>query len=293
MKGQGAEDMKTVRIACWFAVIFPGLVCALGQSPGSPPVRISEDSAAGLELWQTTLGRLWIPAPGADVIRHLQWEQAEQRVYDYPESQVRKGDVVIDAGAHIGAFTRIALQAGARMVIAIEPESANLAAFRRNFSADLKGGRVVLVSKGLWNGPGKLPLHISPAGDSHSIVTGREGGKEETIELIALDALVAELKPPSIDFIKMDIEGAEKKALQGALQTLSRFHPRLAISSYHEPGDPAEICRTVWSAWAGYLVGSKDVLQVQPGKAVPKVLFFYEGAREKGQNRKSSLVPFL
>jgi FkbM family methyltransferase len=169
------------------------------------------------------------------------------------------------------------------MVIAIEPESANLSAFRRNFSEDLRGGRVVLVAKGLWSGSGRLPLRISPVGDSHSIVAGQTGGKEQTIELIALDTLVAALKPPRIDFIKMDIEGAEKNALQGALQTLSRFHPRLAISSYHAPGDPAEICRIVWSAWTGYMVGSKDSFQVQPGRSVPKVLFFYAGARDKGQ----------
>jgi FkbM family methyltransferase len=182
---------------------------------------------------------------------------------------------VIDCGAHIGGFTRIALLAGASLVIAVEPEKSNVVAFRRNFAEALKNGKVVLVEKGVWDSRGRLPLHLSSVGDSHSVAIGQDSGKDQTIELTTIDALVGDLKLPRVDFIKIDIEGAEKNALLGAKQTLKRARPRLAVSSYHKKGDPAEICSTVWTLQPSYLVESKDRLRCPDGSEIPKVLFFH------------------
>src|SRR5690606_20213474 len=44
-----------------------------------------------------------------------------------------------------------------------------------------------------------------------------------------------------LDFIKMDIEGAEMAALAGASNAIREFRPRLAISGYHKPEDLWEI----------------------------------------------------
>jgi hypothetical protein len=49
---------------------------------------------------------------------------------------------------------------------------------------------------------------------------------------------VAELKLPRVDFIKMDIEGAEKQALAGGARTLAAYRPRMEISVDHLPEDP-------------------------------------------------------
>jgi FkbM family methyltransferase len=263
-----------------------GLAAAIGlvahsqevtpPSPGGKPaVRVEVDPRAGLELWQTMLGRLWIPAPGQDVMRHLQWEQAVEKVYHHPLVHVRPGDVVIDCGTHIGAFTRVALNEGASLVIAIEPEQANLAAFQRNFAKELKAGKVRLIPKGVLDAAGKLQLHLSKVGDSHSIVIPQNAGKDEAIEVTTLDSLADSLKLQRVDFIKLDIEGSEQKALQGARNVIRRFQPRLAVSSYHQKGDPAAICSIVWQVRADYLVVSKDLLESRDGTAVPKVLFFF------------------
>jgi FkbM family methyltransferase len=239
------------------------------------PVLLKEDPATRLELWQTALGQLWIPRPGKDVIKHLEWEQSVQKVYYHQDAHVRPGDVVIDCGAHIGGFTRVALRAGARMVVAIEPESANLIGFEKNLAQELKAGQVKLIRMGVWDTSGRLSLHLSRVGDSHSLVTDHRDKGDQTVEVTTLDALSENLKLAQIDFVKMDIEGAEQRALRGATQLLKRWHPRLAISSYHLKGDPAAISGIVWEAFPGYRVASKDLFKAPGRDAVPKVLFFY------------------
>ena len=253
------------------------------SQPAATPVKavqgplklIKTDADAGLELWQTALGQLWIPQPGYYVIKHLEWEETVEKVYDHPLVHVHSDDVVIDCGAHIGGFTRVALQAGARLVVAIEPEEANLRAFRRNLERELKSSRVILISKGVWETAGKLPLHLSTTGDSHSIIFAQKGPGDAEIEVTTLDVLAGELGLEKVDFIKMDIEGSEANALRGARHVLERWKPRLALSGYHVKGDPATLCALVWGTRSDYLVTTKDLIKAPHGATVPKVLFFY------------------
>jgi FkbM family methyltransferase len=278
--------MKTLASVLCGVFIATTIPASFNQSvvpPAAPPVMppdtpltlIQEDAAQGLELWDTLLGRLWIPKPGIYVIKHLQWEQAIQKVYDHPQVHVRPGDVVIDCGAHIGGFTRVALRAGARLVVAIEPEQANLVAFRRNLEAELKAGKVKLIEMGVWDKTGRLARHVSKTGDSHSVVLPQNGQRDESIEVTTIDDLANHLKLTRVDYIKMDIEGAERNALRGAHHVLRRFKPRLAISSYHLKGDPGAIATLVWESRVDYLVDSKDFVEGPEGSTVPKVLFFH------------------
>ena len=236
---------------------------------------VRDDSAASLELWETALGRLWIPKPGSAVIKHLEWEQSVQKVYDHPSARVSRGDVVLDCGAHIGGFARVALAAGARLVVAIEPEKSNVLALRRNCADAIMRGKVILVQKGVWDKHGNLPLHLSSIGDSHSVSITQNFGKDQIIELTTIDDIVRNLKLSQVDYIKLDIEGSELNALKGAIQTLKRWRPRLAVSAYHKKGDPAAICSAVWEVQPGYLVDSKDLLHNKDGSEFPKVLFFH------------------
>jgi len=61
------------------------------------------------------------------------------------------GDVVFDCGANIGVYTRVALAAGAKLVVAIEPAPENVECLRPQLRGRDRQGRVIVVPKGVWD----------------------------------------------------------------------------------------------------------------------------------------------
>jgi hypothetical protein len=61
------------------------------------------------------------------------------------------------------------------------------------------------------------------------------------VPLRSIDFLVNTKDIAKIDFIKLDVEGAELDSIRGARASILRFKPRLAISLYHKPNDLFEI----------------------------------------------------
>ena len=59
----------------------------------------------------------------------------------------------------------------------------------------------------------------------------------EVAQIITLDEYVREKNLPRVDFIKLDVEGAELDVLKGAAATIARFKPILALSAYHKLDD--------------------------------------------------------
>jgi hypothetical protein len=98
-------------------------------------------------LWNTPDGDYWMPSASGD---KLLYDVAEQKRNIYG-TRMRPDDIVLDAGANIGVFTRKALSAGAAKVIAIEPGPENLECLRRNFATEIADGRVTVYPKGVWD----------------------------------------------------------------------------------------------------------------------------------------------
>jgi FkbM family methyltransferase len=134
----------------------------------------------------------------------------------------------------VGAFVRKALDAGAGKIVAIEPAPENLECLRCNFPREIASGVVVIYPKGVWDKEDILKMSIDPknsAGDS--FVRTAKDAQFISLPLTTIDKLVAELNLPRVDFINMDIEGAEQHALAGTKETISRFHPRMSLCIYH------------------------------------------------------------
>jgi FkbM family methyltransferase len=168
------------------------------------------------------------------------------------------------------------LAAGAKQVVAIEPAPENIESLRRNFKDEIAAGRVILYPKGVWDKDEVLPMQIDPNNSAaDSFLIHREGGTEvRGIPLTTIDKLVNELKLDRVDFIKMDIEGAEPKALVGGRETIAKYHPRMALCTYHAPDHPQKVPELARAAWPGYTVECGPCAEANHAVR-PDVLYFH------------------
>jgi hypothetical protein len=79
----------------------------------------------------------------------------------------------------------------------------------------------------------------------------------EIVKVTTLDDFVVDNKIAQVDFIKADIEGAERALLTGARNTLKKFAPKLAICTYHLPDDPQVLEHLVLDANPHYMIKHK------------------------------------
>jgi FkbM family methyltransferase len=220
-------------------------------------------------LWNTPGGQYWMPTASGDA---LIYDLAEQKRNIYGTG-IRAGDIVLDAGANIGVFTRKALWSGAAKVVAIEPAPENLECLRRNFAAEIADGRVIVYGKGIWDKDDVLKLRVDPKDSARdTFVRQIDDAQYVEVPLTTIDAMAVELKLPRVDFIKMDIEGAERKAVMGAKNTIARFHPRMALCIYHVQGDEVMVPKLVRDVAADYKVTRRCLCT--PTKVQPEVALF-------------------
>ncbi len=160
---------------------------------------------------------------------------------------IRKGDVVVDAGAAFGAYTFPALAAGAR-VVAYEPWSDGRRVLKLNANLNRFSG-LAIRPFALWD---KTP--ISEA--LYKRVWGYHYPNAGSISTVNLDDDLASINVTRVDWMKFDIEGAELPALLGARKTLERDLPTLVIED-HDDVNPDPAC--VVSRYAASIDSSRRI----------------------------------
>jgi FkbM family methyltransferase len=230
---------------------------------------------SGLELWHTPKGEFWIPK-GNRYVLPFNLAEMEQHIYGAGEHFIHSGDIVLDCGASDGDFTRVALEAGAQKVISIEISPSSAECIRRNLAAEVTAGRVVVYPKGVWSKEDTMTLNVDDTNfAANSVVMHSDSSHPSVmVQLTTIDKLVADLKLPHVDFIKMDIEGAEVPALAGGNETIARFKPRLAIATEHKPDDQYTIPAAVRKIRADYQMECGPCLEAK-GHVRPDVLYFW------------------
>lgn len=167
--------------------------------------------------WLSTSGThgCWLGTYEADLQREL-WKA------------LRPGDVFFDVGANVGFFSLLAQRrlAGTGQVIAFEPLPRNVELLRRNLA--LNGLSVTLIDAAVADGSGKAVFEQSTSGSMGHLGAG--SGIE--VDLVCLDELVSMGRVPPPHVIKMDIEGAESRAMAGARQVLVQHRPLLFLSTH-------------------------------------------------------------
>jgi FkbM family methyltransferase len=220
------------------------------------PIADEPDAECG-RLYATPLGFFWGKPEHGNDLEAVMHEQSTGHPHAYERGTVvmGRGDVVIDGGSHLGVFTRIAVLRGASRVVAFEPQPDLVACFRRTFAKEIASGQVTMVAKAVWDQPGTLAFEGAGLGfhavDSQISVSSTTG---RLMPVTTIDDTVEALGLKRVDFIKMDIEGAERQALRGARRTIARWKPNLSICAYHRPDDAEAIPAAVRNARRDYHV---------------------------------------
>jgi FkbM family methyltransferase len=169
---------------------------------------------------------------------------------------VKKDDVVIDAGAWLGDFSAYAAAKGAT-AYAFEPvkETFQWICITKELNEVNAGrGKIIPIPKGLGDSECEMSISINKdnSGSNSTITKGNSAG--EKISITTLDKFVEENDLKRVDFIKADIEGAERNMLKGATNVLKTFAPKLAICTYHLPDDPYILGKIILDANPDYTV---------------------------------------
>lgn len=226
------------------------------------------------ELWATPHGEYWVPAGNAKVLTVIVSQQMTG-LYDVDGRTAKPGEVVIDAGAHIGIYTRQVLNQGASLVVAIEPAPANVECYKRNFAKEIADHKVILLEKGIWDKEDVLPLYESQDNTAADGFVEKGVGQRKIAEipLTTVDHIAADLKLSRIDRVKMDIKGATAKALRGSTLALRKWHPTIVVSSEEDVDEPGVLVDVVKSIQPVYQVGC-GACSLVGGVIHPDVLVF-------------------
>ncbi|MBQ9365659.1 MAG: FkbM family methyltransferase, partial [Schwartzia sp.] len=162
-----------------------------------------------------------------------------KQYFDLPQLENNGEEVFVDAGCFDGRtsleFVKWAKKY--RHIYCFEPSAENRKNCNKNLSS-LPKEKWTLIPKGAWNKSEVLRFHE----ENDSSRLSDEG--EIEVPVASIDE---ELRGKGVTFIKMDIEGAESRALEGAQMTIKKDKPKLAICVYHKNEDIIDIPRLILS----------------------------------------------
>jgi len=163
----------------------------------------------------------------------------EPEVTHFLERSVRGGQTAIDLGAHVGYFTLLLakLVGPAGRVIAFEPDPDNFQLLERNVRAN-GYENVTLHRQAVADRCGQALLYRSPVNPGDHRLVECAGCEAVEVEVVALDELLPELRG-TIQWIKIDIQGAELAALRG-MRALLASCPEVTIVTEFCPRALAE-----------------------------------------------------
>lgn len=160
------------------------------------------------------------------------------------------GDIVVEGGAATGLNTlRLAAALEGRgRVYAFEFLPDNIARLVQHceLNPDL-AQHIELVEHAIGARSGEV-LAFTPEGNGTRV--GAAGSQRVVVE--SVDGLVARRRLPRVDFIALDVEGAEGAVIEGAADALRRWRPRLALAAYHKTDDLYALMGAIDAIAPGY-----------------------------------------
>jgi FkbM family methyltransferase len=166
----------------------------------------------------------------------------------------KRGDIVVDIGAHIGHYTIIASKrVGANgKVVAIEASPSNFEILNRNIKLN-QLANIINLNHVVYSKETKLKLYLPGEESGHTIyntvISDRARNEDKFVEVNAntLDYLLQSkgIKQEQINWIKIDVEGAEFEVLKGAANILSNSKDIAILIEIHNLRDSTNLYRPI------------------------------------------------
>jgi FkbM family methyltransferase len=176
---------------------------------------------------------------GAGIAIDFILEQYAYKIRNKTIVSAEKGDTVLDIGACWGDtalyFASKVGKIGKVYSFEFIPDNVKLFNINISINPDLKE-QIELVQHPVSNQTGNVVFYVDNGPGSRIEFEPFEG-KTGQITTISIDDFIENSGITNVDFIKMDIEGAEIVALEGAVNTIKKFKPKLAIAIYHNMDD--------------------------------------------------------
>lgn len=150
---------------------------------------------------------------------------------------VKEGMHVVDIGSNLGYYALLAatLVGPKGRILAIEPEPQNYKLLTMNMIANhIQNIDTVQCAVGSKNGTSEL--YLTKTLNTNSLIPPVDGSAIASIQVKVktLDALLAELDFPKVDFVRMDIEGGEIAVIKGMQNTLKQYKPAILIELHRD-----------------------------------------------------------
>lgn len=176
--------------------------------------------------------------------------------YEDGKVLLSEGDIVIDCGANVGIFSAISAFKGCKCY-AFEPVPETEVYLKK--MSELYDGLIEVCGYALSDFVGTSKLYITEDTNISNSILGINQEKTNYIEVpvTTIDGFVKKNNLNRVDFIKADIEGAERDMLKGAKETLSKFAPKISICTYHLKDDPEVLENLIKSANSNYIIEHK------------------------------------
>jgi FkbM family methyltransferase len=223
-----------------------------GESAAQPGPAAAETELAadesGLTKTEGRHGTFFIAKSDSYVGRSLELygEWAEAEIFLFSQI-VKKGDIVVEAGANIGAHTiPLSRMCGNGTVHAFEPQPFVFSLLQRNVAVNMRRNvRIWNSALGATLGRAPMPL-LHPDGENpvnfgaaslHDTDPVRSDGtpwEKVPVSVMALDDIE---DIPQLDFLKTDAEGFDFQVLQGAIGKIRRCRPAIFVESISHHGD--------------------------------------------------------
>jgi FkbM family methyltransferase len=180
------------------------------------------------------------------------------RQYEYQKKKpgvlAQRGDYVIDAGGGWGdtaLYFAHQVESDGR-VYTFEFIPSNVEIIKQNL--ELNPGlmsQIDIIPHPLWE-QSDVTLFSYDNGPGSMVTKESRGNSDIRISTMSIDDFVKRDGVPKVNFIKMDVEGAELSALKGAAETIKKYKPKLAIAVYHNLNDLVQIPKFLSDLNSGY-----------------------------------------